>query len=384
MQGIDIKQYRKKQNSGVKLPVSKETKSGWTDLLSKDISLFGAGLSDKKKEDFYQELGTLLGSGVDIKTSLELIANEQSKEVDKKLFTDIKDQILTGGNLSEAMKSSGKFSAYEYFSVEIGEETGKVTPVLKDLAIYFQKKIKQRRQLVSALTYPAIVLLTSVAAIIFMMNFIVPMFADVFKRFGGDLPFLTAFIVKISGVFRTYFWLVALFLTGIIVAVYQIRNTESFRKWSAVLLLKLPVLGEIIRKIYLARFCNSMNLLISSKIPMLRAISLTRQMIGFYPIEQSLVKIEDDIMHGQSLHKSMSDYKIYYSKMITLIKVGEEVNQLDVFFDKLAKQYSEEIEHQSSVISSLLEPFIIIFLGLIVGVILIAMYLPMFQLGGKF
>lgn len=140
MQGIDIKQYRKKQNSNTKATGGSEVKNGWTDVLSKDISLFGKGLSDKTKEDFYQELGTLLGSGVDIKTSLELIANEQAKEADKKLFTDIKDQILTGGNLSDAMKNSGKFSAYEYFSVEIGEETGKVTAVLKDLAVYFQKK----------------------------------------------------------------------------------------------------------------------------------------------------------------------------------------------------------------------------------------------------
>ncbi|MFN3402663.1 MAG: type II secretion system F family protein [Cytophagaceae bacterium] len=380
MQGIDISKIdnQKKQ---------KEEKSFIENIgnaLNKDISLFGSGFSDKKKESFYHELGILLQAGVDIKTTLEIITDNQVKEKDKLLFEEIKKQVVSGSTLSNAIKQSGQFSAYEFYSLQIGEETGKLPLVLKELAGYYQKKIKQKRQIIGALTYPSIVLATSVAAIVFMLNFIVPMFADIFKRFGGELPAITAFIIETSAFFSNYFYLIILFILGIVICIYSQRKTLWFRRFSSVLILKIPFVGELVRKIYLARFCHSMTLLISAKIPILRAITLVKQMIGFYPIEVSLDKIEKDILNGKSLHNSLSTFSIYPKRMISLIKVGEEVNQLEMFFEKVSSQYSDEVEHQTSLISSMVEPFMIIFLGVIVGFILIAMYLPLFQLSSHF
>jgi len=148
--------------------------------------------------------------------------------------------------------------------------------------------------------------------------------------------------------------------------------------------LKIPVAGSLVQKIYLARFCNSMRLLINAHLPLLRAIALCRQMIGYYPIESSLQLVEDDIMKGKSLHQSLQQFSVYPSKMIQLIKVGEETNQLDYFFAKISEQYIEEVEYKTSTLSSVMEPLIIIFLGLIVGVILISMYLPLFQMSKSF
>ena len=141
---------------------------------------------------------------------------------------------------------------------------------------------------------------------------------------------------------------------------------------------------NLVKKIYLARFCNSMRLLINAKLPLLRAIALIRQMIGYYPIDSSLQKVEDDIMNGKSLHESLRQFNIYPRKLVQLIKVGEETNQLDYFFGKISEQYVDEVEYKTSMLSSMMEPLIIIFLGLVVGVILIAMYLPMFQMGNSF
>lgn len=380
MNGIDINKVKKTQ-------VKAEGKSplqGIIDLLNKDFSLFGATLNDKKKEAFYHELGILLSAGVDIKTTLELISDEQVKEKDKALFSKIKDSVIAGNTLSGAIRDTGMFSAYEFFSLQIGEESGKLPIVLKELGTYYNKKMKQRRQIVGALTYPSIVLFTSLAAVFFMMNFIVPMFADVFKRFGGDLPAITKMIVNASSFFRKYFYLFFLFIITIIFFVYSQREQIWFRKYGSKILLRLPLAGEIVRKVYLARFCNSMTLLIGAKIPILRSINLVKQMIGFYPLEESLTQIEKDILHGIALNKSMSAFSIYPKRMTSLIKVGEEVNQLDNFFEKIAFQYNEEVEHQTSMISSMIEPFMIIFLGLIVGFILIAMYLPLFQLSTSF
>ena len=381
MSGIDLSQLKKA--SAAKSGSSKEEGS-LLDFLNKDISFSSNALSDKKKEAFYHELGILFSAGVDIKSSLELIEEEQTNPKDKALFATIKDHVIAGGTLSGAVKESGKFSNYEFHSLQIGEETGKLSAVLKELASFYQNKIKQRRQIVSALSYPILVLGTSVGAIFFMMNYIVPMFADIFKRFGGDLPWITAFILSISEVISSYFYVFILFIVSIIVVFVTQKEKQWFRKLISKVILRTPFIGEMVRKIYLARLCHSMTLLIGSRIPLVRALSLVKQMIGFYPLEESLTQIEKDILHGGSLHKSMSDFPIYHKRMVSLVKVGEEVNQLEMFFEKIGKQYTEDVEHQTGIISSLMEPLMIIFLGLIVGVILIAMYLPLFKLSSNF
>lgn len=376
---IDISQFKKKK------PVPKNTEP--TDIfafLNKDIELFGSGLSDKKKEAFYIEMSILLSAGVDIKTALEIIYEEQTKAKEKTLFGTLKDNIIAGSTLSDAIKNSGKFSDYEFFSLQIGEESGKLALVLQQLAAFYQSKIKQRRQLVSALSYPVLVLSTSFGAIFFMMNFIVPMFADIFKRFGGNLPTITQVIVSVSEVVNAYILYVFLIIIGTVIFLYTQKQKVWYQKWSAMIIIKIPLMGDLIKKIYLARFCYSMNLLISSKIPILRALDLIKKMIGFYPIEMALTEIEEDILQGKSLHKSMGEHEVFPKRLVSLVKVGEEVNQLDIFFDKIAKQYTDEIEHQTGLIGSLIEPIMIIFLGLVVGLILIAMYLPLFQLSNSF
>lgn len=379
MPSIDISRYQKK-----KQPVDKAGGADLFAFLNKDISFGSKQVSDKKKEGLYVELSTLLLSGIDLRTSLELILVDQEQAKDKALFEGIRQRILSGLALSEALKETGRFSDYEYYSIRIGEETGKLGDVLTDLAKYYKSKIQQRRKIVSAVTYPAIVLLSSLGAVFFMIKFVVPMFADVFLRFGGKLPWITALIISFSSWFDRYFIFLVLFIVGFGIIYAFKRKSEWFRGFSSRLLLRVPVVGDLLKKIYLARFANTMRLLVSTDTPLLRSIALVRQMINYHPIEISLLKVEQDILQGESLHKSLSAFPFYPAKMIQLIKVGEEVNRMDYFFEKIAAQYTEEVEYKTNTISSLLEPLIIIFLGLVVGVILIAMYLPMFQMSNSF
>lgn len=379
MPSIDISRYQKK-----KQPVPKTEGGDLFSFLNKEISFGSKQISDKKKEGLYVELSTLLLSGIDLRTSLELILVDQEKDKDKVLFEGIRERILSGLALSEALKETGRFSDYEYYSIRIGEETGKLGDVLTDLAKYYKSKIQQRRKIVSALTYPAIVLLSSLGAVFFMIKFVVPMFADVFLRFGGKLPWITASIISFSAWFDRYFIFLVLIVLVLFLVYFFKRRTPWFRHFSSKLLLKIPVVGDLLRKIYLARFANTMRLLVSTDTPLLRSIALVRQMINYYPIETSLLKVEQDILQGESLHKSLAAFNFYPAKMIQLIKVGEEVNRMDYFFEKIAAQYTEEVEYKTNTISSLMEPLIIIFLGLVVGVILIAMYLPMFQMSNSF
>lgn len=369
----------------VKSPVEKTgSESAVFGFLNKEITLFGKKMPDKKKEAFYLELSILLSAGVDIKSALELIAEEQTKEKDKALLLGIKEKVVIGKSFSEALRETDLFTDYEIYSLQIGEETGQVVKILEELSDFFKNKIKQKRQAMSALTYPMIVLFTSVGVLAFMLNVIVPMFSDVFTRFGGELPYLTQLVINVSDGFGRYFYPVAGVLLGVGIFLYSRRNELWFRKNFSLFLLKIPVLGELIRKIYLARFCHTMHLLISSKIPLLRALGLVHKMIGFYPIEDSLVTIEKDILKGEALNKALSAFPIYHKRTVSLIKVGEEVNRLDDFFQRIYQQYTEDIDHQSKVLTTMIEPFMIIFLGLIVGIILVAMYLPMFKLSTVF
>jgi len=365
-------------------PLNNKEDGGLLSILNKDISFGGNGFNDKKRESFYHELSILIAAGVDIKTSFELIASEQKSEKDKALIESIMDSIVNGSSFSTALSRQGSFTMYECVSVQIGEETGKLVTVLDQLANYYRNNIAQKRQIISSLTYPGIVLLTSLGAIFFMLNFVVPMFSDIFKRFGGELPAITKFIIN-SAAFMHDFGLLFLIATiGLVWFILKQRNKQWFRKSSSKIFLRMPFVGELIRKIYLIRFCTSMTLLISSKVPILRAIQLIRKMINYYPIEESLDQIEKDVMIGIPLHESLGKFSIYPRKMIYLIKVGEEVNQLDHFFQKTSDQYDDEVKHLTSIMGSLVEPFMIVFLGLVVGFILIAMYLPLFQLSSSF
>jgi len=382
MPSIDISRYQGKKP--VKVKASEPQENRLLELLNRDISFGNNELSDKKKEYLYLELSSLLQAGINLKSSFELIMADQQKEKDRKLFNGIQQAVLGGTTFAQALKATKKFSLYEVYSLQIGEETGKLIEVLKDLAKYYQNKIKQRRKIVGALTYPCIVLSSSLGAVFFMLKFIVPMFGEVFKRFGGHLPWITEKIINISEALENNFFRVFVVLALLGVFMFAMRKTQAFRMWSARILLRIPIVGNLVQKIYLARFCNSMRLLISARLPLLRAIALIRQMIDFYPIESSLQQVEDEIMKGKTLHQSLQQFPIYPSKMIQLIKVGEETNQLDYFFAKISEQYVEEVEYKTTTLSSAMEPLIIIFLGLIVGVILVSMYLPLFQMSNSF
>jgi len=358
--------------------------SSITAFLSQDIQLFPYKLKDKKKESFYLELSSLLSSSVDIRTCLSLIIEQQSKQKDKALIMQINEDVIGGKSLSDAMEDTKKFTPYEIHSVKIGEESGLLAEVAKELAAYFQKKIKQRMQLVSALTYPIIVIGFAVFAVFFLMHFIVPMFADVFKRFGGDLPWVTKQVVATSNFLGEYAGMIFMTILGIGIIISISKKKLWFQKISSTIALKLPFFGSIIRQTHLSRFSQSMSLLIKANIPMLRAISLVKEMIGFYPLTHSLTISEKDIMDGVSLYQSLGKFGIYDKKMLALIRIGEEVNKLDEFFDRLATQYADEVEHKTKTLSNLLEPFMILFLGFLVSIILVSMYLPLFNLSNQF
>lgn len=341
---------------------------------------FSKKFSDKKKEVFYRELGMLLKSGVDFKKALEIVSNQTDSKFERQIILDIKSKVIEGRSIHESMKESGQFSPYEFYSIQIGEETRKLEEVLNELQNYFTRKIQMRRQIISVLTYPAIVLLVTVLVLYFMLNKVVPMFSSVFRQFGSELPKSTQVIIMLSHHSGLIF---SLFI-GLIIALFAVhfifRQNQSYRSFTALISLKIPYFGKLIQKIYISRFCQSMKLLITSKTTLLNSLSLTSKMIAFYPIEVAIEEIKSDITKGASLHESLRKHPVFDNKMVSMVEVAEQVNQLDTMFERLTEQYNEEISHQTKMIGVVLEPMIIIVIGVIVGVIMVSMYAPMFDL----
>jgi type IV pilus assembly protein PilC len=378
---IDIRKLNRKEEAREIPGKSSLEDSGFWNFLNKDISLSGDVVSDKVKENFYLELSALMEAGVDINNSLAIITNEIKQKKVKKVLEDMHDAIIAGDTLSQAMQKEKSFTSYEYYSVQIGEETGRLIDIFKQLSVFFESKVKQRRQVLNAISYPAFILSVSFCAIFFMVNYVVPLFSDIFKRFGSDLPALTKAVLTFSVMFKKSVYFVVALIIVSIGFYYRQKKKNWFRRISSSLLMRVPVIGGLLQKIYLTRFANTMSLLLSSDIPMLQALELTRKMISFYPIETSLELIEQSVMAGNSLNRSLESHTIFPAKMISMIKVGEEVNQLSLFFDKISLQYSREVDHLSSLLGKLIEPVVIIFLGAVTGVILIALYLPLFKFG---
>lgn len=358
-------------------------KSNWERLgefLNRDISLFGSGISLKHKESLYYELAILLSAGLDIQKSLSLIEVGQKHKKFKAELKAIRQHLIDGASLSKALIRSEKFTDFEIFSLQIGEETGQMREVLEELSSFFKRSIKYRQQLLGALAYPAFVIGFAFLVIYFLLNYLVPLFSDVYKRFDGELPSITQSIIQLSNWLGQYSGYLFLGLAIVVGILFWQRRAIWFRKASAWLLLRLPIFGAIFRQLYLSRFYQSMSLLLRSRIPLLKSVQLVGKMVGFYPIEVSLKNAEAEILKGKLLQEALQAYTIYPQQLLALVQVGEESSTLDVMFQKLADQYNEAIEQRTAVIGSLIEPILIIFLGVLVGVILVAMYLPLFQL----
>ena len=349
-------------------------------ILKKEITLFSNTFSNKIKEDFYTELGVLLNAGISLKDGLELIEASQKKRQNQNVLQSITKGIISGQSLSEALGLHKHFTTYEHHSLKIGEETGTLAQVAEQLGQFFARKNEQRRNLISALTYPIIILSTAVLVVAFMLSYVVPMFQDIFKQQGVELPTITKAIIKMSEFMKSYGLL--LFFGLILAFILQslLNKRKRFKRMKDWFVSKLPFIGNFVKIVYLSQFTQAVSLLTASKVPVINSIQLVKQMINFYPLQDALKVVEQHILEGESLSKSLNQHKLFDNKMIALVKVAEETNQTEYIFDRLNKQYNTQVQQQSKMMSTIMEPFIILIVGFLVGIILIAMYLPMFKL----
>jgi type IV pilus assembly protein PilC len=349
-------------------------------ILHKEITLFGNSFSNKVKEDFYTELSVLLKAGINLKDGLQLLEDTIKKRQQKEKLNSISKSIILGESLSDAIRSHKEFTDYEYYSLKIGEETGTLGLVSEQLGSFFARKNEQKRHLISALTYPIIIVTTAVLVVVFMLQYVVPMFQDIFEQQKVELPSITKFIITLSDGMKEYGWILLMLVFVLIFSRTFFNKKVWYNKLKDNLILKLPFIGEFVKTVYLSQFTQAVSLLTASKVPVLNSIQLVKQMIKFYPLQIALSDIEKNILMGKSLSESLKKHNLFDAKMVALVKVAEETNQNEFIFQRLNSQYNTEVQQKSKLLSTIMEPLIILIVGVLVGFILIAMYLPMFKL----
>ncbi|MEW7280948.1 type II secretion system F family protein [Aquimarina sp. 2201CG1-2-11] len=358
----------------------KEASFDVSSILTKEITLFGGSFGAKKKEQWYAELSVLLKSGIDLRSGLELLAETQKKEKDQNLMKSMLFQLVSGAPFSEILNKDNNFTDYEYYAIKIGEQTGELAKITLELSDFYRRKNELKREIIAALTYPIIVMCTALIVIFFMLKYVVPMFVDIFEQNNVELPGITKAIISFSDFMSNNGLLLTLLFIAGIGTIVLVSKKQWYRKALGKLQLKLPILGNYFRKIYLAQFTQAISLLTSSKVPMVESIDLVKNMINFYPLQEGLHNTKRQVLAGGTLSNSFSKSSIFDKKMIAMIRVAEETNQTEFIFEKLNEQYNQQVKYQSQVISNVLNPLLTIIVGIIVGAILIAMYLPMFRL----
>ncbi|HEX8016964.1 MAG TPA: type II secretion system F family protein, partial [Flavobacterium sp.] len=364
------------ENTPNKKTVQSKKPNSIEDLLKKEITLFGDSFNNKKKQTFYQELAVLLKAGVSFKEGLSLIIESLKKSNDKELIQSILNQVVNGKPFSDALQASKSFTEYEYYSIKIGEETGTTAQVCAELGYFFERKNEQKRIIIAALTYPSIVLSTAVLVVVFMLSYVVPMFQDIFKQNNMELPYLTQIIVKLSMLTKKFGFYIFIALIILIFSTRFFKDNLKYKRILHYFLIKIPVLGTFMNKVYLAQFTQAVTLLTTAKVPLLNSIQMVKKMIQFVPLQDALEKVEESILKGNSLSSSLKNTPLFDNRIISLVKVAEETNQTEYVFKQLSEQYNNEVMQQSKVMTTVLEPFIILFVGVLVAVLLVAMYLP--------
>lgn len=339
-------------------------------------------INDQKKEVFFSEFHSLISSGIDFTRTFELLIKGEKNGKIKSLLENLHLSVIEGDSLWEALSKDNNFNALDCGAVRIGEKTGKLSESLKFLSEYYYKKTVQKRIISGAISYPLIILITATLVLIFMMLVIVPMFEQVYDRLGGELPAITKSVIKIASNFESYLLIIFIMVSVITAFLVWNRDSDMVRNFKASILLKTPVLNNTLRTHYQSHFCKLMHLLYGSGIPLHHGIELLKDIIIFYPYQQSFKSMCERLNQGDTFADSIGRFpNLYDAKLIILVKVGEETNRLSDMLKKQGDDLAAELEHKLKQLGNMLEPVLILLVGILVAVVLISMYLPMFKLG---
>ena len=351
--------------------VRKRRTSGGRSIKQKDIAIFT------------RQLATMMKAGVPLLQAFDIVARGATNPRLTKLLTDIRSDVETGTSLSSAFrKHPMHFDALYCNLVEAGEAGGILEQLLDRLAIYQEKTIAIKQKIKSALMYPVAVIIVAFIVLTVIMIFVIPAFEDVFKSFGGELPAPTLAVIAMSKFFVRWWWLMAIVIGGGGFFFFQSwKRSEKMQIAMDRLLLRLPVFGDLINKSVIARWTRTLSTMFAAGVPLVEALDSVGGASGNAVYQIATDQIQRDVSTGSALTTSMTSTGVFPTMVLQMAAIGEESGSLDHMLNKAAEFYEEEVDDMVKGLSSLMEPFIIVILGTLIGGIVVSMYLPIFKLG---
>ncbi len=354
----------------------------------KDIQIVIPGLSYRITERdlvvFTRTFSTMVDAGLPLVQCLEILSQQTENPVFAKAINDIRQNVESGSTYADALRKHPKIFNELYCNmVEAGETGGILDTILNRLASYMEKNISLKRQVKSALVYPGFIITAAVIVISFMMYYVIPTFTQIFVQLGSTLPLPTKIVMGISSVVKSY---IHFFILGIILIILGIRAIHKREKGALFidgLLLKLPVLGSLFRKVAVAKFTRTLGTLISSGVSILDGLEITAKTSGNKVVEEAVMKTRVSISEGKTISEPLAQTEVFPPMVVQMIAVGESTGALDSMLEKIADFYDEEVDVAVANLTQLLEPFMVVFLGVTVGGIVVAMYMPLFKLIGE-
>lgn len=348
--------------------------------------LFGAAgkkITSREIATFSRQIATMMQSGVPLVSGIDIVAGGQKNPRMGILLTDIRDQISGGTAFSEALaKHPVQFDELYQNLVRAGEGAGVLDTVLDTIATYKERIESLKGKIKKALYYPAGVIAVAIGVSAVLLIFVVPQFETLFKGFGADLPAFTQMLVSASRFMVSYWWMVFGLLIGAVVAFIQaMKRSRAFSRAVDRMMLKLPVIGQILHQSAISRFSRTLALTFKAGVPLVEALETCAGATGSVVYEEAVKRIRDDVSVGYPMNVAMKQVDLFPHMVVQMTAIGEEAGALDTMLFKVAEFYEEEVENAVDSLSSLLEPFIMVIIGALVGSMVIGMYLPIFKLG---
>ncbi len=349
----------------------------------KEIALpkWGGGVPPQSIAIFTRQFSVMIDAGLPLVQCLEILGSQQDHKVFKRVLIQVRQDVESGSNLADAMRKHPKtFNDLFTNMVAAGEAGGILDTILQRLATYIEKSVKLNSQVKSAMIYPVAVI--SIACIVVMLNLwkVNPVFASLFASLGAELPLPTRVVIAMSNFIGDFWWLVAILIVAGIYAIRKYHETYKGKRVIDGLLLRMPVVGMLLRKIAVARFCRTLSTLTSSGVPILDGLQITARTAGNSVIEDAIMATRKSVEEGKTISEPLGDTDVFPPMVVQMIAVGEQTGALDTMLSKIADFYEDEVDLAVAGLMKLLEPVLIAFLGVAIGGIVIAMYMPMFSL----
>lgn len=346
-----------------------------------NIAFFKPKVTGKDVVIFTRQLSTMIDAGLPLVQGLEILEKQQENPTFKKVLSTIRSDVEAGSTLADSMRKHPKvFDNLFCNMIEAGETGGILDTILSRLAVFMEKAMALKKKIKGAMTYPTICLAISILILVIILVFVVPVFKSMFEGFGHSLPLPTQIVVNLSEFFKKNWLYLIIFFFLLSLAIKKVYSTEKGRLFFDRYALKAPVFGILLRKVAVAKFTRTLSTMLHSGVPILEALQVVGRTAGNKVIERAVFRVADSIAEGRPIAEPLEESGVFPNMVVQMINVGESVGALDAMLEKIADFYDEEVDQAVANLTAMIEPFMMVFLGGMIGGIVVAMYLPIFKM----